>query len=78
MLLIPVLVNVAFITLLERKILGYRQNRVGPAKVSILGFMQPIADAVKLFCNQIESPFSRNYILYFLSPILGICLILLI
>jgi len=78
LILLPVLLNVAFITLLERKILGYRQNRVGPAKVSILGFMQPIADAVKLFCNQIESPFSRNYILYFLSPILGICLILLI
>ena len=68
----------AFITLLERKILGYRQRRVGPSKVRVLGFLQPIADAVKLFSNQIERPFSRNYLLYFLSPVIGMCLILLI
>lgn len=51
---------------------------MGPAKVRVLGFLQPIADAVKLFSNQIERPFSSNYVLYFLSPVGGICLILLI
>ena len=43
------LINVAFVTLLERKILGYRQIRKGPNKVSVIGIMQPFNDAIKLF-----------------------------
>ena len=78
MIIIPVLLNVAFITLLERKILRYRQYRVGPNKVSILGILQPIADAVKLFSNQLESPFSRNYIIFFLSPVIRVILVLVL
>lgn len=76
LILVPVLLNVAFITLLERKILGYSQYRLGPNKVSVIGILQPIADAVKLFSNQLERPFSRNHLLYFISPAIRVFLVL--
>ena len=47
--LVPILVNVAFLTLLERKLLSFRQARVGPNKVGGYGLLQPFADVVKLF-----------------------------
>ena len=50
--LIPVLVNVAFITLFERKILGYAHLRKGPNKVRIAGILQPFNDAIKLFSKE--------------------------
>lgn len=53
---IIVLINVAFITLLERKILGYSQIRLGPNKPSLIGFLQPIRDAVKLFVKNFIFP----------------------
>lgn len=76
--LVPVLLNVAFITLLERKILAYRQYRVGPNKVSFIGILQPIADAVKLFLNQSEGPFSSNYFIYYFSPAVRVLLVLVL
>lgn len=51
---LPVLINVAFVTLLERKILGYTQLRLGPNKISFAGIFQPFRDAVKLFVKQFE------------------------
>ena len=78
LILIPVLLNVAFITLLERKILGYSQYRLGPNKVRVAGILQPIADAIKLFSNQLEGPFSSNNILYYLSPVVRVILILVL
>jgi NADH:ubiquinone oxidoreductase subunit H len=48
-LFICVLINVAFLTLLERKILGLSQNRLGPNKVGFMGLLQPFSDGIKLF-----------------------------
>ena len=74
--IICILVNVAFITLLERKILGYSQIRKGPNKVSFIGLFQPFNDAIKLFSKEIVLPILSNNIQFFLSPILGLIIIL--
>ena len=48
------LVGVAFITLIERKILGYIQIRLGPNKVGTAGILQPISDAIKLYSKELN------------------------
>merc|ERR1712098_419716 len=78
LILVPILLNVAFITLLERKILAFRQFRLGPNKVSWVGTLQPIADALKLFSKQVNGPFSSSLFIYIVSPVLSLLLILII
>lgn len=68
MLVVPVLVNVAFVTLIERKILGLSQFRLGPNKAGLQGILQPFSDAIKLFLKQWEVPVRRNNFLYIFSP----------
>lgn len=70
-LFIPLLIAVAFLTLVERKIPGAVQRRVGPDQVGFLGLLQPIADAAKLTFKETVVPNSSNYFLYFLAPILS-------
>lgn len=66
------LVNIAFVTLVERKILGCAQLRKGPNKVSLGGVLQPVADAIKLFFKETAIPRSRNISLFIAAPGMGL------
>ncbi len=66
----PLMLLVAYFTYAERKIIGYMQVRVGPNRVGPKGWLQPIADAVKLMFKEIVIPSSANKILFVIAPAL--------
>nr|UDD86585.1 NADH dehydrogenase subunit 1 [Cryptocercus tianbaensis] len=78
LLMIFIMVGVAFLTLLERKVLSYIHIRKGPNKVGFIGIFQPFSDAVKLFSSEQFFPFMANYLTYYFSPIFGLFLSLLV
>lgn len=75
--IIPILLAVAFLTLLERKVLGYIQLRKGPNIVGPYGLLQPIADAIKLFTKEPLQPLTSSHVLFIIAPTLALTLALI-
>ncbi len=70
-LLIPLLLAVAYLTYAERKIIGYMQIRLGPNRVGPKGWLQPLADAVKLLFKEIIVPANASRYLFLFAPVLA-------
>nr|UZZ44233.1 NADH dehydrogenase subunit 1 [Orthotrichia sp. XG-2021] len=70
LIIVGILIGVAFLTLLERKVLGYIQIRMGPNKVFFMGLFQPFSDAIKLFTKEVFYPVYSNNILFYFGPFL--------
>lgn len=69
--LVPLLLGVAYLTLAERKVIGYIQVRLGPNRVGFKGSLQPIADAVKLMFKEVIIPTNANRFLFLAAPVLA-------
>jgi len=69
---LPLMLCVAYLTYAERKIIGYMQVRLGPNRVGPKGWLQPIADAVKLMFKEIIIPTGSNKYLFLIAPVLSI------
>nr|Q8M897.1 RecName: Full=NADH-ubiquinone oxidoreductase chain 1; AltName: Full=NADH dehydrogenase subunit 1 [Hipposideros terasensis]BAB92028.1 NADH dehydrogenase subunit 1 [Hipposideros terasensis] len=76
MMIVPILLAVAFLTLVERKVLGYMQLRKGPNVVGPYGLLQPIADAIKLFTKEPLRPLTSSISMFIMAPILALTLAL--
>nr|APX39835.1 NADH dehydrogenase subunit 1 [Apteropeda ovulum] len=75
-LLVSIIIGIAFLTLLERKVLGYIQIRKGPNKVGVLGLIQPFSDAIKLMTKEQTYPLMSNFNLYYICPLMNLFLAL--
>jgi len=71
LIVVPLIVSVAYLTYAERKIIGYMQVRIGPNRVGLRGWGQPIADALKLMFKEITIPSRSNSYLFVIAPTLA-------
>ncbi len=69
---VPLILGVAYLTLAERKIIGWMQVRIGPNRVGPLGLLQPFADVFKLIFKEIIVPAGANRHLFYLAPMLAL------
>ncbi|MEP7180675.1 MAG: NADH-quinone oxidoreductase subunit NuoH [Betaproteobacteria bacterium] len=69
---VPLILSVAYLTLVERKIIGWMQVRIGPNRVGPMGLLQPFADVFKLIFKEIVLPSGANRYLFFIAPVLSI------
>jgi NADH-quinone oxidoreductase subunit H len=74
---VPLLISVAYFTLVERKVMGSIQRRRGPNVIGYLGLLQPLADGLKLFVKETILPSNANTFIFLLAPILTFVLSLL-
>ena len=72
LIVLPLMLGVAYLTFAERKIIGYIQMRIGPNRVGPRGWLQPIADALKLMFKEVIVPTHSNHYLFIIAPILSI------
>jgi NADH-ubiquinone oxidoreductase chain 1 len=72
--IVCVVVGVAFVTLLQHKVLGNIHVWRGPSRTGFVGILQPISDAIKLFSREQYFPLLSNYLPYYFSPIFGLFL----
>lgn len=70
LIMLPLMLCVAYVTYAERKIIGYMQVRLGPNRVGFKGWLQPIADALKLMFKEVIVPTNANRFLFLTAPIL--------
>lgn len=75
--MVCILIRVAFVTLIERKVLGYIQYRKGPNKLGFVGILQPISDAIKLFSKEKINFYFINSVYFYLTPMVSLVLILI-
>ena len=67
---ITVILCVAYLTLAERKVIGYMQSRIGPNRVGPMGLLQPFADVIKLLIKEVVVPSRSNRFLFVVAPLL--------